>query len=241
MRKLKSVYMAMCVTSVLALSGTSALAQSTPIPKASPTTAQTTPLDTNAPLAGAFSELDDDHVLGAKNAPVSMIIYASVTCPHCSHWFKTVWPKLKANYVEKDKLRIIFREFPTPPANIAAIGFQIANCAPKDQYFEMIETQMNDQDAIFEELKAGRGKEKYQEIAKKAGIEGDEALNACIKSEAGIQRINLAMQLADAAKIHNVPNFILNGNVYAADPAYEPLSTYIDGLIAGGHTALPGK
>ncbi len=198
--------------------------------------ADTTP---HVPMQGIYSELDTDHTLGAPMAPVTMIIYASVTCPHCASWFNSVWPDIKKNYVEKSAVRVVLREFPTAPSNIAVIGFQIANCAPEDQYFDMLEYQFAEQDNIFTALKANKGKEKYLEIAKMAGLADETAMNQCIRNAAGIEHINTSMLLSQAAGINSVPNLIIDGQVYKGGLEYLPLSKYLDSLSKRGYTALP--
>ena len=189
-------------------------------------------------LDGTYSEIDGDHTIGTTTAPVTMIIYASVTCPHCAHWFKNVWPDVKKNFVDTNKLRVVFREFPTAPTNIAAIGFQIANCAPEDKYFTMIEYQMNEQENIFTSLKAGTGKETYLEIAKMAGLETEEAMNTCIQNEAGMERMNKSISLARSAKINAVPNFIINGEIFKEGSNYAPLSKHLEKMLLRGFTPM---
>jgi len=189
-------------------------------------------------LEGAFAEIDGDHVLGASTAPISMIIYASITCPHCASWFNSIWPDVKKNYVQTGKLRVVFREFPTAPSNIAVIGFQIANCAPKDKYFELIEYQLKEQDNIFKSLKAGTGKETYLAIAKKAGLPDEASMTTCVNSQSGYDRLNKSMSLAGAANINSVPSFIINGEKFAGNPNYIPLAKRLDSLITQGFSPL---
>ena len=62
-----------------------------------------------------------DQAQGAANAPVTIIEYASMTCPHCSHFHETTYPELKKKYIDTGKVRFIFREFPLDP--LAAAGF----------------------------------------------------------------------------------------------------------------------
>ena len=76
--------------------------------------------------------------LGKDDAPVTIIEYASMTCPHCAHFHETVYPELKKRYIDTGKVRFIFREFPLDP--LAAAGFMLARCGGKDKYFPMIET-----------------------------------------------------------------------------------------------------
>ena len=234
----KKIQIALTGTALAALIHSGASAQSTPIPKPDVSNQAAAPKAPPEILDGTYSEVEGDHVIGATTAPVTMIIYASVTCPHCASWFSSVWPDVKKNFVEKNKLRVVFREFPTAPANIAVIGFQIANCAPEDQYFSMIEHQMQEQDSIFTSLKAGTGKETYLGIAKGAGLKDEDAMNSCIQSETGLDRINKSMTLANSAKINSVPSFIINGEIYKEGSNYLPLSKHLDKLIARGFTPM---
>src|SRR5205085_6766892 len=79
-----------------------------------------------------------DQVQGAADAPVTIIEYASMTCPHCAHFHETIYPELKKKYIDSGKVRFIFREFPLDP--LAAAGSMLARCAGKNKYFPMIET-----------------------------------------------------------------------------------------------------
>jgi hypothetical protein len=55
---------------------------------------------------------EDDVVLGAENAPVTLVEYASTTCPHCATFHNEVWEDLKTNYIDTGRVRFVFREFP---------------------------------------------------------------------------------------------------------------------------------
>ena len=228
-----------------ALFSAMALAQSTPIPKAGGHEGHNhaeASHDESAEveiIEGTFTELDGDHVIGSAKAPSTMIIYASVTCPHCSHWFGTAWPDIKSNYVEKDKLRVIFREFPTQPAQLAFAGFLIANCAADDQYFASLEYQMAEQERLMKSAQDGFGKEAYLEVAQKAGLADEAAMNLCLADKAGIARIQKSMALAQSGKVQSVPNFIIDGKLYDGKPELAALTGYLDKLADGGTTPLP--
>ena len=87
---------------MVAFSPASAIAQDQPV---DPLPAQVTDF--------ATSEAPDDHTLGSEDAAITMIVWASVTCPHCANWFANDWPIVKRDLVETGKMRFIFREFPT--------------------------------------------------------------------------------------------------------------------------------
>ena len=71
-----------------------------------------------------------DMALGDDKAPVTIIEYASMTCPHCAHFQETTFPELKKRYIDTGKVRYIFREFPLDI--LAAAAFMLARCAGKD-------------------------------------------------------------------------------------------------------------
>src|SRR5689334_25290987 len=93
----------------------------------------------------------DDMVLGSPGARVTLIEYASAACPHCAHFHETVFPQLKANYIDTGKVFFIFRETLTAPAVVALAGFQVARCngANADQYFARIGEIFADQPQMF--------------------------------------------------------------------------------------------
>ena len=75
------------------------------------------------PLAGASSaqvhdRRADDMAIGRADAPVTVIEYASVTCPHCARWHTQVFPEFKRRYVDTGQVRFIFREMPTGPVEV---------------------------------------------------------------------------------------------------------------------------
>src|SRR5262249_60111293 len=79
-----------------------------------------------------------DEVLGDEKAPVTVIEYASMTCPHCAHFALTTFPQLKEKYIDTGKVKYILREFPFDP--VAAGAFMLARCAGgKDKYYAMVD------------------------------------------------------------------------------------------------------
>ena len=52
----------------------------------------------------------EDMILGDPNAPITMIEYASYTCPHCGSFHQNTYPQLKADYIDTGKVKFIFRE-----------------------------------------------------------------------------------------------------------------------------------
>jgi protein-disulfide isomerase len=106
-----------------------------PAPQGLPGQAATTiaPKPGEFDLATAMSERS----MGDPGAPVTVIEYASLTCPHCAHFATTILPEVKRKLIDTGKMRLIYRDFPLDA--LAMKAAQLSRCAPKDKYFNLIE------------------------------------------------------------------------------------------------------
>src|SRR5689334_23792973 len=96
-----------------------------------------------AQAAETPSVTPQDHVLGKADAPVTIIEYASLTCPHCAAFDRETLPKLKEKWIDTGKAKLVYRNFPfDKPALQAAM---IAACAPSDRYFNFIDVLFQQQ------------------------------------------------------------------------------------------------
>jgi protein-disulfide isomerase len=148
-----------------------------------------------------------DHVLGSANAPVTIIEYASMTCPHCAHFHETTYPELKEKYIDTGKVRFIFREFPLDM--LALAGSLLARCAGKDKYFPMIDTLFSQQ----KEWVVQKPLEPMLGIARLAGFT-QQSFDECLENQemkAGIEENRTrAMQLG----VNSTPTFFINGKIF---------------------------
>jgi len=214
-------------------------AQSTPIPKHE---GHDHSHETKAPkkdVPFALTEAPDDHVLGADTAPITMIVWASVTCPHCSDWFTNEWPSIKKELIEPGKMRFVFRELPTAPAQLAMVGFMMAQCAPEDDYFSLIEYQMENQKKIFEAAEKGEARAEYDKIGKLAGLETEADIQACLANQDKLAHIHVNNDRANGAGLSGVPAFYINGESYKGKQDAETLVTLISKMHDKGLSALP--
>ena len=157
---------------------------------------------------GANAAAEGDMALGAaEGAKVTVIEYASVTCPHCAAWQETTWPAFKAAYVDTNKVRYIFRELPTPPANVAVAGFMIARCAGEDKYFDVIHGIMASQ----AEWRAGvNPRDTLFRVGNGAGL-NNQQIEACIKNPDNVKAAEERSEAAFKAGITGTPAFFVNG------------------------------
>jgi len=179
----------------------------------------------------AFLEAPDDHIIGSDIAPNTLIIYASVTCPHCASWFTTEWDLLKSELIDTGELRVVFREFITAPAQVAVTGFTLANCSQNDNYIDVIYHEMAEQKNIIGGLQDGKGMEAYNSTLEVAGLKVDD-LNACFADQSHFKRLETSMARAAAGNLQGVPSFILNGEIYKGNATAEALSTQFESGVS---------
>ncbi len=173
-------------------------------------------------------EAKGDMALGAgPDAKVTVVEYASITCGHCAVWNDEVWPEFKTKYVDTKKVRYVFREFPTPPQDIAVAGFLIARCAGEDKYFDV----MHDIMASQKEWAAGvPPRTTLYRTAAAAGL-SQEQTEACITDKAAIVEMSNRIKAGIDAGVDSTPTFIING-VKVLDSSLSGLSEAIDAELA---------
>ena len=172
-------------------------------------------------------EVEGDHAVGASDAPITVVEYASVTCGHCATWHKTVWPQMQKDYVDTGKVRFVYREFPTPPVNLAMRGFLIANCADEGKFFANIALQYDRQEAIFKSKNVAG---EYEALAKASGLNAQE-YEACVSNEAEFERLNKVIEDGQDAGVKATPSFFINGdlkNVFTIEDFDKEFAAHVD-------------
>src|SRR6266568_847173 len=144
--------------------------------------------------------------LGDPKAPVTIIEYGSMTCSHCADFEVHTFPLLKANYIDKGKVRFAFREFPLDP--LAAAAAMLARCSgdKREAMIELLYQQQKNWAFVDKPLDALRA------LVKQTGI-GDAAFDACLKDQALFENVD-AIRDAAAQKfgINSTPTFFINGD-----------------------------
>lgn len=176
--------------------------------------------------SGASAE--GDMSLGApEGAKVTVVEYASVTCSHCAAWQDQVWPEFKAKYVDTDKIRYVFREFPTDPIPVATAGMLMARCAGEDKYFDVIHEIMASQPEIFS---GAPPRSVLLRIGTAAGLTEDQ-FQACVTDEAAIKAMEARIRAGLEAGVEGTPTFLVNGQK-VTDITLAGLSETIDAELA---------
>jgi len=168
-----------------------------------------------------------DEIQGQADAPVTIVEYASMTCPHCSHFHETTYPEMKKKYIDTGKVRFIFREFPLDP--LAAAAAMLARCAGKDKFFPLI-------DAFFAQQKDWVVQKPLQPmfaIAKQAGFT-QQSFDECLANQQLLT--GLEEQRTRATQKFNVnstPTFFINGKTVRGALTPEELDKQVAPYLKG--------
>lgn len=165
-----------------------------------------------ADLSPALSKVSpQDHILGSPAAPVTMIEYGSVACPACAAFNETVFPQIKAKYIDTGQVRYVFRPMLTGVPTIAVAGTRMAECAGKDNYFKVVDAVMRGQHDYYAWGESNIiAKPILNKIAASFGM-SEAAFNACAGDPAGIQRLDAEHQAALKAGVTSTPTLYING------------------------------
>lgn len=162
-----------------------------------------------------------ERAMGSDHAPVTIIEYASLTCPHCAHFAEDAFPQLKKQYIDTGKVRFIFREFPFDPT--AAAAFMLARCAPKSEYFSVIELLFRTQ----KEWAVAKPMTPLLAVARQAGFT-EESFKSCLANQKLLGNIE---QVRDRAarkfKVDATPTFFINGRRFVGDMSITELEKAI--------------
>ena len=172
-----------------------------------------------------------DLALGDAKAPVTMIEYASMTCPHCAHFQETTFPELKKRYIDTGKVRYILRDFPLD--SLAGAAFVLAHCAAKDdkdKYYSMVDTLFAQQRTWAVEKPVPP----LMAIAKQAGLT-EQSFNACLTNQKAWDDMESVRQRAiKEFKVESTPTFFINGTQVTGAVSIEEFAKVIDPYLKGG-------
>ncbi len=167
-----------------------------------------------------------DLVIGAANAKVTIVEYASMTCGHCARFHNTVLPELKKKYIDTGKVRFIMREFPID--NLAAAASMLARCAGGDKTYGLIDTFFAKQaDWAFKE---GSPVPRLFEIAKQAGFT-QESFDKCLTDQKLLDQVQaVRARGSDKFGVAATPTFFVNGKKLGG-PTLADFEKAIDPLL----------
>ncbi len=152
------------------------------------------------------TDYGDSPVLGDPNAPVTLLEFASMTCPHCAEFHKTKLPEIKKKFIDTGMVKLVFKDFPFDQR--AAGASMMARCVPENFYHKALGVLFKTQDtwARSEDYMVELGK-----IAKLAGL-SQEKFDACMKDEEILNKVLEDRQEGmKKYEVDSTPTFFVNG------------------------------
>jgi len=161
--------------------------------------------------------------IGKSDAPVTMIEYSSLGCPHCASFHINTLPQIKKEYIETGKVRLIFRDFPLGTPALAAS--MIARCAGPVKFFGFIEIIFRSQDTWARD-KDPLGK--LSQIARFGGL-SEADVDTCLKQQTLLDFIRKGAATAqETHKVNSTPTFIIAGEPVSGAQPFENFKKIID-------------
>jgi protein-disulfide isomerase len=163
-----------------------------------------------------------DRVLGKATAPVTVIEYVSLTCPHCANFEKTLFPRMKKEFIDTGKVRYIVREFPIGrTAGTAAI---VNRCAPEDKYFFLLNQFLTRQpEWVSQEVRP----DAIFSVAKASGMTR-ETFDKCLSNQVIIDGLTEVKQRGRQFGVIGTPTFFINGRKAQGEVTFDEIKAMIE-------------
>jgi protein-disulfide isomerase len=172
-----------------------------------------------APLEEAMAEM----ALGKSDAPVTMIEYSSLGCPHCAAFHRDTLPRIKTEYIDTGKLRLVYRDFPLGTPALAAS--MIARCAGRGRFFGFIEIIFRSQ---AQWSRSNNPLDALSKVARFGGM-SEADVGACLKTQALLDHIRrVAANAQEKQKVVSTPTFVIGGQTITGAQSFENFKKVID-------------
>jgi protein-disulfide isomerase len=172
---------------------------------------------------------EDDFVVGDKNAPVTIIEYASLSCSHCADFHNNTLEDLKKEYVDTGKARIVFRNFPFNYP--ALLGSMVLRCIPDDVHYDYMNAlfQLQSKWVVRDNAKS---KQELYKIMQSGGMTKED-FETCTNN---VELENTILQGVIAAQnefnIQSTPSFLINGNLVEGNKSIKEFRQIIDKILS---------
>lgn len=165
--------------------------------------------------------------LGDPKAPVTLIEYSSMTCPHCAAFHRDTLAKIKSTYIDTGKVLYVFRDFPLEPR--AAAAAMTARCVDPSRYFAFVDMLYADQGTW------AKSADPIKELGVRAQLAGlsEADFKACLENKKLLESVQ--QRAASGEKefgIDSTPTFIINGTKISGAVPYEQFETAINEALA---------
>ena len=179
-------------------------------------------------VSGLFDDIPlEDNVMGDVNAKVTIVEYASMTCPHCKTFHEEVLPGIKKKYVETGKVKFILRPFPFDGDRRGEAAFMLAKCAPNDNYYAMVDALFNTQHSW------ASGENPVPELLQLSKLSGmtEATFKACLGNQELLTKIVAGRNKAvKDFGVNSTPTLFINGEKLG-DSALETVTKAIEAAL----------
>ena len=170
---------------------------------------------------------EDDRILGAADAPITIIEYSSLTCPHCAALHKDVLPKIKETWIAEGKARLVYRHFPLDAMALRAAA--VADCIEGERFFGFLELLYKSQ------KRWAKSKDPLKSLGQMARLAGmsQEKFESCANDEAQMDRILARRQDATLTyDVRSTPTLIVNGRKVEGARGFEYLDKIFKEIVS---------
>lgn len=176
-----------------------------------------------APSGDLLSVQPDDIVFGRKDAPVTIIEYSSLSCPHCAHFHNEEFSDLETRYIDTGSAKLVVRPFPlNAPALKGALLVDCVDMAEKQKFLKVLfamQRQWAFSESYLDSLK---------QIAAVGGV-SNEAFDTCMKDKAREDAIIAKVEKAsESLAIEATPTFFINGTKWTSTPSADAMGAAIE-------------
>ncbi len=180
------------------------------------------------PTTAMAEPIMGDVVLGDDAAPVTVIEYASFTCPHCARFHATTWPRFKAEYIDTGKVRFILREVYLDRYGLWAS--MTARCGGADAFYPMADQFLKKQN-VWAKAPEGQIGGEIQKIGRLNGLSASQ-LDACLSDQDYAKALIEAYQQNSAADdVRSTPTFLINGEKHEGNLSFDEFSALVDSAL----------
>jgi protein-disulfide isomerase len=190
-------------------------------------TVSAAPPQRSAADAGALLQVSkDDRILGNPDAPITIIEYASMTCPHCAHFQDDVLPEIKKQWIDTGKAKLVLRDFPLDEEALRAA--MIARCAPANRYYAFADTFFAAQDKWVRERDY---RDALARLARLGGMSKEE-FDACLRNKRLEDSIVESRFVASKQlDVNSTPTFFINGIKFTGAPTVPDFTANLEAAL----------
>jgi len=173
--------------------------------------------------AANVDEMLAERALGDEAAPVTIVEYSSLGCPHCAAFHRETLPQIKEAYIDTGKVRLVYRDYPL--GGVAMAAALIARCVEPSRYFGFINMLYRDQATWATSTKP---LDDLKQLSRFAGL-SEADFNACLENKALLQDIQgTAAQAQKEQGVSSTPTFFVNDRKIVGAQGFEAFKTIID-------------